>query len=455
MTRSPQLRPLSISDLMRLTSFTITPGARWDADCDIAPFPKPWLDALSAAYHRRPGIKDDWSLPTRSLVELLIGLDPAILHVSSNPASDRFIVALPGADTTVIAAAIASWATTEVTPDGCGTDWWDLCQAGDLCFRTETINLLEYGSRPNGTAAAAAQMFTMLPSFLAQHIARERLPLLGRPRTWMPGPPQADGRRSAVLWPPEKLENPKTGDALVTVKITFHVETVPSHPVPNIHADLSISRFPLMPVTYVPARGDGPPAATIWLHAPEGFLRQHEPHTLLAAPARHIWARDTRARQWQWKPGLATALSRLTHLPFPDPDKVLTHPAAAAEEGRIRAYILYSEGSKSLAADTDDIGETAVLAAAEGKGKARSLLHTANTGFVPADHIEAHEQLARILEPLRIRVPEPCNCTGKRAYRKVRPAETPGQEGYPKLSLKKYKPIAARNEDANVSRGLL
>jgi len=28
-------------------------------------------------------------------------------------------------------------------------------------------------------------------------------------------------------------------------------------------------------------------------------------------------------------------------------------------------------------------------------------------------------------------------------------------EGYPKLSLKKYKPIAARNEDANVSRGLL
>jgi HTH-type transcriptional regulator/antitoxin HipB len=28
------------------------------------------------------------------------------------------------------------------------------------------------------------------------------------------------------------------------------------------------------------------------------------------------------------------------------------------------------------------------------------------------------------------------------------------QQGYPKLSLKKYKPIAARNEDAKVSRGL-
>jgi hypothetical protein len=31
----------------------------------------------------------------------------------------------------------------------------------------------------------------------------------------------------------------------------------------------------------------------------------------------------------------------------------------------------------------------------------------------------------------------------------------PDDEGYPKLSLKKYKPIAARNEDVNVSRGLL
>jgi hypothetical protein len=48
---------------------------------------------------------------------------------------------------------------------------------------------------------------------------------------------------------------------------------VPGHPVPSIHADASISRFPLRPVTYVPSRGDGPPGATIWLHAPDGFLR--------------------------------------------------------------------------------------------------------------------------------------------------------------------------------------
>ena len=183
--------------------------------------------ALSDAYHRRPEIRSHWSLPSRSLVELLIRLDPAVVHVSSNLSSDHFIIALPGADTSVLAAAIASWATTEVAP-GDDTDWWDICQASDLVFRTETINLLEYGTRPNGTAAPATQMFSLLAAFLAQRVAEERMPLLGRARNWILGPPQRDGRRSAVLWPPEKLETPEAGDALVTAKVTFHVETAPT-----------------------------------------------------------------------------------------------------------------------------------------------------------------------------------------------------------------------------------
>lgn len=416
-----------LSDLMRLTAFTIAPGARWNVDCQVARFPPAWLEALSDAYHRRPEIKPDWSLPTRGLVELLIGLDPAIVHVGSNLRSDRFIIALPGADTDVLAAAIASWVTTEVTPDGCGTDWWDLCQPGDLHFRTETINLLEYATRPNGTAAAAAQMFSLLPTFLAQHATDQRLPLLGRARKWILGPPQRDGRRSAVLWPPEKLESPGAGDALVTAKITFHVETVPNHPVPHVHADLSVSRFPLMPVTYVPARGDGPPRATIWLHAPEGFLREHEPHTLLAAPAWRAWAKEARARRWQWKPGLATALSRLTHLPFPNPEKVFTDPAAAADEGKIRAYVLYSEGSKTLAGDIDDPDEPAALAAGEEPAKARSLLHMANIGFVPGDHIEVHEQLAALLGPLGIRMLDPAAGPGNATAGRSSPPNPPAR----------------------------
>ena len=327
---------MAASDSLRLTSLTIAPGAQWNVTCQVAAFPGTWLEVLKRAFHSRPEIGKDWSLPTRSLIELLIGLDPAIIHVSYK-LGDEFVTAQPGADTEVIAAAVAAWATAEVTPGDDTIDWWELCQPEDLEFHSKEVDLLEYGTWPNGTAAPAACMFDLLPAFLAQQVVSARMPLLERHRDWILGPPQADGRRSAILWPPEILESPKHGDSLVTAKITFHVETVPGHPIPGIHADASISRFPLRPVTYVPSRGDGPPGATIWLHAPDGFLRPAEPHTLLASPVKKAYSREAGKTQWQWSPGLARVLARLTHLPFPDPEKVFTGPAAAAEEGAIRA----------------------------------------------------------------------------------------------------------------------
>ena len=128
----------------------------------------------------------------------------------------------------MIAAAVAAWAMTDVAPDDSTTDWWELCRPDDLKFRGKPVNLLEYGTRPNGTAEPAAHMFRLLPAFLAQ---------LGSPairachcwageRDWILDPPQYDRRRSAVLWPPEVLENPKRGDSHVTAKITFHVEMI-------------------------------------------------------------------------------------------------------------------------------------------------------------------------------------------------------------------------------------
>jgi hypothetical protein len=329
-----------------------------------------------------------------------------IIHVSRR-LGDEFITALTDADTEVIAAAVAAWATSEVTPGDDTIDWWELCQPEDLKFRDKQVNLLEFGTRPNGTAAPAACMFDLLPTFLALQVVGARMPLLERRRDWILGPPQSAGRRSAVLWPPEVLESPKHGDSLVTAKITFHVETVPGHPVPGIHADASISRFPLRPVTYVPSRGDGPPGATIWLHAPEGFLRPAEPHTLLASPVTKAYSREAGKPQWQWSPGLARVLARLTHLPFPNPEKVFTGPATAAEEAAIRAYILYSEGTKSLAGDIDDLDQILALDDAERPGKTRTLTHAANTGLMPRDHVGVHGQLATLLAPLGIRAHAP------------------------------------------------
>jgi hypothetical protein len=63
-----------ISDLMRLTAFSIPPGPRWDEECLTATMPPTWLARLRQEYHKRPGIKEDYSLPTRGLVELLIAV---------------------------------------------------------------------------------------------------------------------------------------------------------------------------------------------------------------------------------------------------------------------------------------------------------------------------------------------------------------------------------------------
>ena len=412
---------MAASDSLRLTSLTVAPGARWNVACQVAGFPGTWLEVMRRAYHSRPGIGEDWSLPTRALIELLIGLDPAIIHVSRK-LGDEFITALDGADAEVIAAAVAAWATADVTPGDNTIDWWELCQPEDLEFRDKQVNLLEYATRPNGTAAPAASMFDLLPAFIAQQVVGARMPLLERRRDWILGPPRPDGRRSVVLWPPEVLESPKHGDSLVTAKITFHAETVPGHPVPGIHADASISRFPLRPVTYVPSRGDGPPGATIWLHAPDGFLRPAEPHTLLASPVTKAHSREAGKPQWQWSPGLARVLARLTHLPFPNPEKVFTGPATAAEEGAIRAYVLYSEGTKSLAGDLDDLEQMLALDDAERAGKARTLTHAANTGLMPRDHIGIHEQLATLLEPIGLRAHDPLEGVKAAGRQRPRPA---------------------------------
>lgn len=412
-----------VGDHMTLTAFEIAEGAEWIQQCQVATMPAPWLALLREEYRKQPGVRDGWSLPTRGLVEILIGVDPAIIHVDWNPESDTFIVAFDGADTSVLTAAIAAWATTEISGE---VDWFTLLNPADLRFTSQRFNILEHGQRTNGTAAVAPHVFKMLPTFIAKHVVDHGLTLLDTPRKLILGPPQRNNRRDIVLWPPVRLHSDDAGEALVTAKITIHIETVPNHPRPHVHADLSISRFPLMPVTYVPARGDGPAGGTLWLHAPDGFLRPHEPHTLLSAPIRQAWSRE-KGTQWKWKPGLARALAKLTHLPFPAPDKVLAQPATAADEGAIRAYFLYSEGTKSQPADIDEPDG----GSPDGSGsrrKSKSLLHAAKTGFVPGDHIEVHRQLGTLLAPLGIVPTRNNGRVGSKAARKIKmrfdPADT-------------------------------
>ncbi|MEV5695254.1 RNaseH domain-containing protein [Micromonospora globbae] len=406
-------------DHLRLLAFDIDPGKRWDVECDVAAMPAAWLTELEKQWSMRPFGRPGHSLPTSSLRELLCGIDPAIMYVNWDLESDTFIVAFPGIDTYVVTDAIASWATTEITDQ---VDWYDMLNPADLVFERRPYDLFEYTVRANGTAAAAPHVYQMLPSFLAKEVVDKKLDLLGKARRdFILGPPRSDGRRSAVLWPPQRIDDDRAGPGLVTAKIEFHVETAPNFPVPRIHADVSISRFPLMPVAYVPSRGKGPASATIWLHGPQGFLgRDDEPHTLLSAPARQMripgggW-------QWQWSPGLARALAKLTQLSFPDPHKTLADPAAAADlldERAIRAYFLYSEGTKSQTADAD----AAPSLDSEGNEirRAKTLVHAANTGLVPGDHVDVHDRLCGLLAPRGIRALPDLERVGSRATRKIK-----------------------------------
>lgn len=403
-----------ISDRMQLTAFTLTPDARWDVHCKVAAFPKPWLDLLTREYHARPEIKPDFSLPTRSLVELLLGIDPAVIHVNWNLTGDRFLVAFADVDPTVLTVAIGAWASTAVAPAST-IDWWDAFNPDDLRFDDTLVNAFDHAQRPNGTAAPSQYMYDLLPTLLAQYVREHGLHLIGKPRESVLGPPSSNNHRSLVLLPLSEV--PQTGGGLATAKIGFHIETIPHRGLPSIHADLTSSRFPLQPVAYVPPRGDGPASATVLLHAPDGFLGDRGAHTLLAAKAQHRYVKGGQ-KTWQWTPGLASALGRLTHLTFPSPDKVFADPRASHEEGTIHGYVLYSEGTKS---DADDFDLLDQLPPEDGKRRARSLRHGAKTGFVPADHIHVREQLAKILQPLGIQPLPEARRVGTRPARHITP----------------------------------
>ncbi|MEY9861470.1 hypothetical protein ABH935_007111 [Catenulispora sp. GAS73] len=392
-------------------TFIVGASAKWSVECYIAALPKQWVNDFQKTWEAHPGYKDGHYLPTRRLADLLVAIEPSILYVNSNPHAEAFIVSYDkDIDTAVLTTAIASWADTQLAVDHSGPDWYGLLKPTDLVFDKRTIDPYACGKRPNGTADPDHWMFEALPSMIAKKIVDDGLELLGKKRSFILGPPRSDGRRSAVLFPPQTVSDEQAGDSLVTAKVTVHVQTVPNDPRPHIHADLSTSRFPLRPVTYVPARGDGPPSATIWLHAPNGFLRPNEPHTLLAATATQVPTLD--GYRWKWDPGLAGTLARLTHLDFPDPEKVFADPASAFNaEDRISALILYSEGTKSEAVENEEDEEPEIR-------RARGLVHAANTGFVPDDHLEVQRQLKHKLADVGI-VPHPaCGRVGPRAMRR-------------------------------------
>jgi pPIWI_RE module N-terminal domain len=363
---------------LRLTVCEPTPAATLPVTCYAAPFPARWLRTLQRQYQAATKRDRAW-LPTRSLVELLDALDGNVIHVSSRLSDEAWIYAHAPVDREVLGVAVAAWAATEVTPADPELDWGDILADDPIDWERTTLDLLACGRHANGTAKPAAHSFNLLPGYLAGLVTASGLTMLDHHRSFVLGPVDSSGRRSAVSWPPERIDDEDAGPGLWTPKIDFHVETVPGYGRPRVHADLTVTRFPLLPVTYVPRRGSRAAAVTLWLRARDGFLRGVEQPTLLGARASRRFVNGE--RRWAWDAGLSRALGRLTHHRYPDPQDVLAAPEAYTA-APISAYVVYSGGTRLAPPSHEDHDE-------DGEApKVRSVQHAARSGFQPVDHLD-------------------------------------------------------------------
>ncbi|MFS8104050.1 DUF3962 domain-containing protein [Lentzea alba] len=389
-----------------------------------APFPAGWLRILREQWYADPAHRHK-NLPTYSLVEMVSSLDADILAIGRDLEDPRWICAHHDVDDDVLLAAVAAWAATAITPKQPGLDWEAMLGGTTLEWDGDDITLAEWDTHPNGTAKLAAHTYQLLPAYLAGLVVDDGLTIQGKHRTFVLGPLDSNGERGAVSWPPERMPDKATGDALWSYKITFHVETIPGHPAPRIHAELSVVRFAYLPVRYVPGK---PKRVTLWMHAGNGFLRSRERPTLLAATAmrRHV---DGQWR-WAWDAGLSRALAHLTTRAFPDADGVLADPAhfgAPRDQSRgqdsITSLVLYRTGMKMQR----PVPNTPATGGEDKKSK--TVTHAAGVGFQPVDHMDVHEQLQALLAPTGLRsTPTLARETSKAVTRRLPRHQPPDQD---------------------------
>ncbi|GLZ28075.1 hypothetical protein Lesp02_02650 [Lentzea sp. NBRC 105346] len=390
-----------------------------------APFPARWLRILREQWYADPARRNR-KLPTYSLIEMVSSLDADILAIGRDLEAPRWICAHHDVDDDVLLAAVAAWAATAITPKQPGLDWEALLAGTPLEWDNDDITLAEWDTHRNGTAKLAAHTYQLLPAYLAGLVVDHGLTIQGKHRTFVLGPLDSNGERSAVSWPPERMPDKATGDALWSYKITFQVETIPGHPVPRIHAELSVVRFAYLPVRYVPGK---PKRVTLWMHAGTGFLRSRERPTLLAATAmrRHV---DGQWR-WAWDAGLSRALAHLTTRTFPDTDHVLADPARyedprdkRREQDPITTLVLYRTGMKMQRPEPDTPAKDG-----EDKRKSKTVTHAAGVGFQPIDHMDVHEQLETLLAPTGLRTtPTLARATSKTVTRRLPRHQPPDQD---------------------------
>jgi len=129
-------------------------------------------------------------------------------------------------------------------------------QASDLVWNRVSVDLSDWRPGPDGTAAIPAQadFFTLLPEYLAAHMAalgpRFAFGFDPTPRAFYRALRDPWDRGSEViLWPP--FDHAR-GGAAFSIVLRLTVQTLPLEPRPYVHCEVMLRRWVSRPVGYLP-----------------------------------------------------------------------------------------------------------------------------------------------------------------------------------------------------------
>ncbi|TLF92923.1 DUF3893 domain-containing protein [Nocardia cyriacigeorgica] len=381
-------RPALPKETITFTAFEFT-STDLTLSLHSAAFPTRWTRILREQWYIDPAHRGR-NLPTYALIELIASLDAHIVAVARDLDDPHWLRAHREVDSEVLKVAVAAWASTEITPRQPELDWEAMLAGDEFEWHPETVNLAEWGTRPNGTSDVASHCYQVLPGYLAGLVVSHGITIQDKKRTFILGPLRSDGVRSAVSWPPESMAGP-TGDALWSYQITFQLETIPTRPTPVVLADLSVVRYAYLPMRYVPKAPRRGKSISIWMYASKGFLRSPERPTIVEATAKR--RKIDGEWRWHWDAGLSRALARLTTRRVPDPDQVIMEPGMATSRSTddgIVALAVYQNGMMMQRPEEPTKPN-------DNRQRSKSIRHPVATGFQPVDHVQVHQELEHLV----------------------------------------------------------
>ncbi len=259
-------------------------------------------------------------------------------------------------------------------------------RAKDLVWNKEPIDLAQWTTRENGTAAPTrGDTFVLLPHLVAAKLSQPGISLAyGAEQLRFRRAPLSSGKQGAELvsWPPIEYERAKKR-WYYSIILTFTVQTVPFQPYPVIYCEIGVRRWAGPPIKDL-RRGN----TSVYLLTSVPWIRglRYSPCFSVAPLERFITvSQDTQqqktyTRKLQW----GNSLTELIHdiqlqAHIPEPEALIGNPEAFLNlEGKqaVTAAVVYRYGM------TPD--------------------HGAKPGLMPGDRRDLAEKIAQFVSPTLI-----------------------------------------------------